>query len=81
MKARFMPYQSKPITRMALEIPTDAKIERVEENTYLYEGIRFKAYQPPLVGDYICRLTEDDTYHVARGVFHDRNIVAPVEAK
>jgi len=75
MFEKFKPYQSKPITRMALEIPVGASITWVEPNTYTYDGITFKAYETPQVGDFICRLTVEDTYHVARGVFMERNIV------
>lgn len=70
---KFKPYESKPITRMALVIERD--VESVEVNTYRYDGITFKAYEQPKVGDYICRLTEADTYHVAKTVFEERNIV------
>lgn len=81
MKINFMPYESKPITRMAIEIPVGAAVTRTAENTYEFQGISFKAYQPPVAGDYIVRLTEEDTYHVARAVFHERNIIEPVGAQ
>lgn len=81
MNIRFMPYQSKPITRMAMEIPVGAEIKRTAENTYVFQDVTFKAYQPPLAGDYIVRLDENDTYHCARAVFHERNVVEPVGAQ
>lgn len=81
MNIRFMPYESKPITRMAMEIPQDAKIVEIGPNTYEFQSITFKAYETPVAGDYIVRLTEADTYHVTRAVFHERNIVEPLEAQ
>lgn len=71
----FKPYESKPIVRMAMEIDDINRVLEVDTNTYQYAGIRFKAYQQPLAGDFVVRLTRDDTYHVARSVFLDRNIV------
>lgn len=58
---------------MALEMRHGALM--VAENTFIYEGVTFKAYQEPEVGDFICRLTVEDTYHVSRAVFVERNIV------
>jgi hypothetical protein len=81
MKINFMPYESKPITRMAMEIPENAGIVKVGESTYVFQDVTFKAYQPPVAGDYIVRLTEEDTYHVARDVFLERNIVTPAGAQ
>lgn len=77
---KFRPYESKRITRMAFEIPAGAQIASIGPNTYLYEGITFKAYQLPAVGDYVVRLSEEDTYHVARDVFFERNIVEDAAA-
>lgn len=75
MKTNFMPYESKPITRMAMEIPVDGLVTETAPNTYQFEDVVFKAYKQPVAGDYIVRLTEDDTYHVERAVFMDRNAV------
>lgn len=80
MNIRFMPYESKPITRMAMEIPAKGHVVETGPNTYVFQGITFKAYVQPVAGDYIVRLTEEDTYHVTRAVFHERNIVEPQEA-
>lgn len=76
MFEKFRAYESKPITRMALVIDGNA-CER-GANTYEYDGITFKAYERPKSGDYICRLTEADTYHVSKSVFEERNIVPGV---
>ncbi len=71
----FKAYESKPITRMAVEIDDDNRVLDHGENNYSFAGIKFKAYQQPVKGDYVVRLTHEDTYHVARAVFHERNIV------
>ena len=60
---------------MAMVITTGAEIAEVAANTYTYNGITFKAYEQPREGDFICRLTMEDTYHVSRAVFMERNIV------
>lgn len=70
---KFRPYESKPITRMAVRI--EGEVDQLSDSDYWYCGINFKAYQAPLVGDYIVRLTEEDTYHVSETVFKERNIV------
>lgn len=79
----FNAYQGRPVTRMAFEIlPAPAMIvvpvAQVGDAT-LYEcnGVRFRAYQNPLAGDYVVRLTEDDTYHCTKAVFEERNFVPP----
>lgn len=68
-------YEAKPIVRKAFEIK--APVTKVEgiESTFVCNGIHFKAYEQPLWGDFVVRLTEDDTYHCTKAVFHDRNIV------
>lgn len=75
----FQRYQSRPITRLAHEIEEDAAIQEIRENTYCTlidgHGVIFKAYQTPLPGDFIVYLTEEDTYHCAREVFLERNVV------
>ncbi len=71
----FKEYQSKPIVREAMEIMAlPAKIED-KESTYTYNGVEFKAYEQPQIGDWVVRLTEEDTYHVSDKVFRERNIV------
>lgn len=80
----FKPYQSIPITRMAFQLNESMMpdIKKVGEATYtlsLYEDvqvIQFKAYEEPLVGDWIVRLTDIDTYHVTDKVFRERNVVS-----
>ena len=74
----FKPYESKPITRMAFQIkPTDTvvKSEIAEATYYINHEVEFKAYEEPKAGDWVVRLTEDDTYHVTDEVFRERNIV------
>ena len=70
----FKPYESKPTIRMAFQIGT-GPIYETAPNTYTYSGVSFKAYQQPVPGDWICRLTEEDTYHCSDAVFRERNIV------
>lgn len=70
----FNSYESKPITRMAVQI-LDEVYECDEPNTYIFKGVKFKAYQTPKHGDYVVRLTDNDTYHVDREVFRERNFV------
>lgn len=72
----FKPYNSKPVIRMSVEITEDC-VEYMRINTYAYKGVQFKAYKQPVVGDFICRLTEEDTYHVERKVFEERNEMTP----
>lgn len=82
----FKSYESKPTTREAFQLtdkhewfPSPAAgestwlvAEKVEETTNI---IRFKAYQQPVVGDWVVRLTHEDTYHCTDAVFRERNIV------
>lgn len=81
----FKAYESKPATRMAFQIAPDHIITKCDgEASYTINvgtyNINFKAHQTPVVGDYIARLTEDDTYHVGRDVFRERNIVPETDA-
>ena len=78
----FEPYESKPVTRMAFQITERhgwAKIVEAEymivENTEHTNIITFKAYEEPKLGDWVVRLTDDDTYHCTDVVFRERNIV------
>ena len=73
-------YQSRPVVRVAYEIKDDDVVTPAEEEaTYAIEidgeTVEFKAYEEPEVGDYVVRLTKEDTYHCRRDVFHDRNVV------
>lgn len=80
----FKPYESKPITRTAIQI-TDkyevVKSMQFPSTYYLIDdentdnSVRFKAYEEPKIGDWVVRLTDDDTYHVTDAVFRGRNIV------
>jgi hypothetical protein len=81
----FTPFQGKPVTRMAFQITAAHKIEKVAEATYhatqsnertIISIVSFKAYEEPKVGDWVVRLTEDDTYHCTDAVFRERNIVS-----
>ena len=80
----FKTYQSKPITREAFQITTEMQydIEKdcQEESLWIYspsgeDRIVFKAYEVPVVNDWIVRLTQEDTYHARDEVFRERNIV------
>lgn len=44
-------------------------------DTQIFQRVDFKAYEEPKIGDWVVRLTEDDTYHVTDAVFRERNIV------
>lgn len=76
----FKSYISKPITREAFQISPEMMICKMEsEATFCAVGdgfqVNFKAYEVPVVGDWVVRLTEEDTYHVRDDVFRERNIV------
>lgn len=83
----FLPYNSKPVTRMAFQITSDMFIQPVEETQSWVVGrgpehdmevIYFKAHETPVVGDWVVRLTADDTYHCTDAVFRERNIVPEI---
>jgi hypothetical protein len=85
----FIPYESKPITRMAFQITKNHVIIKPKApdgciysigyiglgNNVVTKPIEFKAYEHPVVGDWIVRLTAEDTYHCTDAVFRDRNTV------
>jgi len=76
----FKEFESKPITRTAIEITEQMSVKATcEPNKYSVEikgfSVKFVAYEAPCVGDYIVHLSVDDVYHVGRSVFHDRNVV------
>jgi len=75
----FRRYESRPITRLAYEIQEDDPINALPDSTYHIvvdaQDVFFKAYQTPLPGDFVVYLNDEDIYHVARGVFIERNIV------
>jgi hypothetical protein len=79
----FKPYESKPVTRMAFQLTENHAWAKIEAATYMVAEdtlnttniIRFKAYQEPQIGDWIVRLTSEDTYHCTDIVFRERNIV------
>ena len=76
----FKDYESKPITRQAYQIQPNDRIQAVvkqfaKTGEYTVRGITFKAHEEVKVGDWIVRLTEDDTYHCTDAVFRERNIV------
>lgn len=72
---KFVPYESKPVTRMAYQVQEADVITAVGEATSELRGVTFKHYEPVQVGDWIVRLTEEDTYHCTDAVFRERNIV------
>lgn len=74
----FKDYESKPVMRSAHLVTINdviAKVEGEEASYTLNTDILFKAYEPVSVGDYIVRLTVEDTYHCSAKVFRERNIV------
>jgi hypothetical protein len=83
MSIEFVAYQSKPITRMAFQITAEMLLwkNNTEDSSYGVSmptdtiSIQFKAYEQPVVGDWVVRLTEEDTYHVTDKVFRERNLV------
>jgi len=81
MDKPFEKYQSKPIERMAFQILPSDRLKQVEgSNTIeLYRGeeqaIAFKAHEDVSPGDWVVRLTPNDTYHCTDAVFRERNIV------
>jgi hypothetical protein len=79
----FKPYEAKPVTRCAFQLTNKMEWAKIEEATYMVMEsgehtqalIRFKAYEEPKVGDWIVRLTQEDTYHCTDAVFRERNVV------
>jgi hypothetical protein len=84
----FKPYEAKPVTRMAFQITPEHIITRNpdkeasyhivqihSEDSVVTSVIEFKAYEEPKVGDWVVRLTPEDTYHCTDAVFMERNIV------
>ena len=69
----FKDYKSKPITRKAKKIKDEELVYYPENSEAMYEGIVFKCYEEPKVGDYICYLNDDDIYHCNAKVFAERN--------
>lgn len=80
----FHEYESVPITRWAFQITDKHDWVKSAEATYTIaektaettDSIKFKAYEEPKIGDWVVRLTVEDTYHVTDKVFRERNIVA-----
>lgn len=79
----FKRYESRPITRLAYELQEEDHISALPDSTYhvvvAAQDVFFKAYQTPLPGDFVVYLNDEDIYHVARGVFIERNIVDETE--
>lgn len=72
----FKEYASKPVLRKAALIGNEQLTKvKDKEATYMYEGVSFKAYEEPQVGDYIVYLNANDIYHCTAEVFEARNIV------
>lgn len=76
-------YESKPVTRVAHQIQATDTLDRLDGESQWRittappagEAVTFKAYQEPVVGDWVVRLTEEDTYHCTDAVFRERTIV------
>jgi len=60
---------------MAHQVTAEDVVVSVGEATSTINGITFKHYEPVLVGDWIVKLTVEDTYHCSDAVFRERNIV------
>jgi hypothetical protein len=79
----FKEYESKPIQRNAVRIKKEGTLKCVKNNDYSYtegsETVYFKAHQIPMHGDWVVRLTKEDTYHCTDSVFRERNIVSEGE--
>lgn len=79
----FKPYQAKPVTRMAFQLTDKLEWAKVGEATYMVAEktidttrlIRFTASEEPKIGDWVIRISVDDTYHCPDAVFRDRHIV------
>lgn len=78
----FYPYEAKPVTRYAVQIAPEHTVTKdlTVPSTYWLDvkfavPIKFKAYEEPQVGDWVVRLTEEDTYHCTDKVFRERNVV------
>lgn len=86
----FLHYESKPVTRMAFQITHNHVIVKPKvrggadysiaaifgPGNVITAAIKFKAHEEPKVGDWIIRVTEEDTYHCTDAVFRERNIVS-----
>lgn len=76
-------YEGKPVTRVVHRIQDTDTVEklggeaqwRVTTAPAAGEAVTFKAYQEPVVGDWVVRLTGEDNYHCTDAVFRERNIV------
>lgn len=81
----FKPYEAKPVTRQAFQITDEHEFTCLGGSDWLIgpanagnntvQMIRFKAHQAVEKGDWVVRLTDDDTYHCTDAVFRERNIV------
>ncbi len=75
----FKEYESKPITRLALQITDLTELESVDDTTLRFTkgkvAVLVKHYEPVKVGDFIVYLNESDIYHCSEKVFKERNIV------
>lgn len=75
----FQAYESKPVTRHAVQITAEREVTRLGESTYAVKlsdkTLAFKAYEEPKVGDYVVWLKDDDIYHCSEAVFRERNVV------
>ena len=75
----FKPYESKPVTRHAVQITDGHDVTKIGEATYVIglsdRSLAFKAYEQPKVGDYVVWLKDNDIYHCSEAVFRERNVV------
>lgn len=76
----FKEYQSKPVTRLAMEILEGHNLQYTaseSKGTVMTNSglLQFACHEEPHVGDFVCYLTESDVYHCNRAVFKQRNVV------
>jgi len=79
---KFLNYTSKPIVRQAFVIKEDDRLSfnNVKKKCLLTRGrhsIRFDYNNRPTAGDYVCRIDDNDIYHIPREVFLERNNPIP----
>ena len=79
----FKEFKSKEIIRHAYKVAKGDTINSVlgQDATFVIfsiehkENVIFKAYEEVKEGDYIVRLTKEDTYHCNAVVFAERNVI------
>jgi hypothetical protein len=83
---KFLPYDSKPVTRKAFQITEGMSIHNIDESLWAVsygpehdmEMVYFNAHEDPVVGGWVVRLTDTDTYYCSDAVFRERNVVPEI---